>query len=1482
MRRTLTLSAVAALTLGLIQGAGAAPADPDPPSPDTPVEVTDVTSHGADKTPVMTLGSAADEPELYIVQLADPAVPTYQGGVDDIPATSPEARGTNRLDADTAAVRTYRDHLEAAQADLVAAIGDETGRSPEVVHTYTNAINGIAVTLTRDEARAVADFPGVVAVQVDEQRELQTDHGPEWIGAPALWDGSGTPGGEQSATKGEGVVVGILDSGINPANPSFADSVSEADGGDGYDHTNPLGSGNYVGVCDPANTDIYVPDFGCNDKLIGAWGFTVGEPTSPYDDNGHGSHTASTSAGNQVDATTYSAPGTDHEFSATRNIKGVAPHANIIAYDVCTTSGCSMAAITAAIDQAIADEVDVINYSIGSDAASAPWADVDSIGFLNARAAGIYVATSAGNEGPGAHTVGSPADIPWITSVGASQHNRQWQAEVQDISADGGETMPAIQGLGFSSPTDGTHPLVYAGDLGSPLCIADEMAGLDLTGQIVVCDRGETGRVEKGGVVAALGAAGMILANDQASGDSLNADAHLLPAAHITYDDGVALKEWMAEVTGEQASLSGGLEVISDDVADIMAAFSSRGPNRAVDVLSPSITAPGVDILAAAGADNETVWQFISGTSMASPHIAGSFALIKAIHGDTWSPAEAQSALMMTSHTDVTDNDGTPADWFDMGSGRVDLNVAAQAGLVMDETYADYIAADPAQGGDVKALNIPSMANSQCLHACTFTRTVTGTSTGEGTWTVTAENLTDGVTVSVEPSTFTIAEGEDVELTITADVADASTEAYQFGNVVLTPPDGSTAPEAHLPLAVLPSTGVLPGNIVIDTRRDAGSQESVPMEAIEITDLTTSVAGLVPAAEEELSIEEDSTNSDPFDGNGSHTAVIEVPEDASRLVVSLTDSTANDMDLFVGTGSEPSPAAVVCSSTTPGSNEFCDVTDPEAGTWWVLVQNWEASEPGGTDVVTLGTAVVAGDAGNLSVEGPQQQPEGEPFTIRAHYDEPDLEPGQTWYGAITLGSSPDSPGDIGTVPVTVKRHADDVTKTASVDTAGPGDTVSYTITVQPNVTPVDLSYSITDTIPDGMTYVEGSATGGATVADGVLEWEGTMPTAVGIQGDYDITTSADDSACVNPFTGTVEYTNLEEFGILANPGVTGDGVAYTAFKGTAYGFYGDLYDGLGFSDDGFLMYDVPANYGGQPGLPQSLPDPAKPNNVAAMLWQDMNITYDAGTNTGVSLATAGDLAIVEYDNVRLAGDPDGEQGTYDVEAFVLAGSNDIVFAYDNVTGPLDGPLTIGTENSDGTSATTLVDNGSADGVISDGTVVCATYAGPSLDPVEITYEVTVDADVADGQVLTNSAVHVTDNPGAQPVTASADVTVEAQEPVTPAVTVEGTTDAAEPGTDGVFTFTRPADAAAGEVTVSYSVTDGRYTRPGRDYEPLDGEVTFAAGETTATEVVGVIDRRGPSPKERYVEITIEPGDGYEVGDPGTARVNIVSDGRPGN
>src|SRR5690606_29398653 len=148
-------------------------------------------------------------------------------------------------------------------------------------------------------------------------RKLTTDRGPEWIGAPTIWDGSNVPSGV--GTQGEGVIVGILDTGLNPGNPSFADV-----GKDDYDHTNPWGAGNYVGVCDPDDPS-YVPDWGCNDKLIGYWNF---EGTNVYDDDGHGSHTGSTAAGNVVDATAYAARGTDNEFSVTSEIKGVAPHAN--------------------------------------------------------------------------------------------------------------------------------------------------------------------------------------------------------------------------------------------------------------------------------------------------------------------------------------------------------------------------------------------------------------------------------------------------------------------------------------------------------------------------------------------------------------------------------------------------------------------------------------------------------------------------------------------------------------------------------------------------------------------------------------------------------------------------------------------------------------------------------------------------------------------------------------------------------------------------------------------------------------------------------------------------------------------------------------------------------------------------------------------------------------------------------------------------
>jgi hypothetical protein len=222
---------------------------------------------------------------------------------------------------------------------------------------------------------------------------------------------------------------------------------------------------------------------------------------------------------------------------------------------------------------------------------------------------------------------------------------------------------------------------------------------------------------------------------------------------------------------------------------------------------------------------------------------------------------------------------------------------------------------------------------------------------------------------------------------------------------------------------------------------------------------------------------------------------------------------------------------------------------------------------------------------------------------------------------------------------------------------------------------------------------------------------------------------------------------------------TGDTVTYSAFASRAYGFYGEAYNGLRFSDDGFLVYG--SGYAGQPWNPQSVPNTLAPNNLAAMLWQDMQIRYDEATNAGVSLATAGpDVAVVEFDDMRLYDDEAGEGGSLDMEVFAFTGSNDLVFAYDNVeTGALLEGVTIGTENAPGTVGAALVNAGDAGTVLEDGLNVCATYSEPEAESASFSYQVTVDPTVGDKD-LTNKVVHTTDNPGAKPVSVSHTVKIK--------------------------------------------------------------------------------------------------------------------------
>ncbi len=932
--------------------------------------------------------------DRYIVRLSEPPLASYRGGIAGLAATNPAATGSARLNPASPASKAYLDHLSTRHAAVRTAMQAALGRTVAVPFTYRYAFNGFTAVLTEQEAAAVSRLPGVSDVEKEFVRELQTDVGPAWIGAPGIWNGADTGG--LAGTKGEGVVVGVIDTGINHDHPSFADK-----GGDGYDHVNPRGI--FYGLCDPLLGKPF-----CNDKLIGVWDFTG---TTPEDDNQHGSHTASTAAGNVVTAV-LNAPTT----SLTREISGVAPHANLITYKACIAAGCLSPSLTAAIDQATADMVDVINYSIGGGPTD-PWGDADSEAFLGARDAGIFVAASAGNDGPGAETVGSPANAPWLLSVGASTHNRALKNSLTSMS--GGKTAPpaTIEGKSFTSGY-GPAPIVHAADYGDRLCGAPFAPGT-FKGQIVICERGVNPRVEKGRNVEVGGAGGMVLANSAADGEGLVGDPHELPAVHIGYRDAQALEAWVRDGgTGHTATIAGTTIDTAAENGDVMAGFSSRGPNKPVPgVLKPDITGPGVDVLAAVKTPEE--FGILSGTSMSSPHLAGAATLIRAVH-PTWTPAEVQSALMATAlDSGVRKEDGVrPADSLDMGAGRVDLTKAARAGFVLDEQGVDFVAANPAKGGDPTQLNLASLTSADCVGTCTWKRTVRGTAAG--TWSVKTSGPR-ALKLTVSPSRFTLAPGATQELTVTADVSKLPAGKYAFGRITFA---ASGLPDLHFPVTVLPGGTAKP--VEIETTSTAGTHVVSVTSPIEIRDLSTRISGLTKGVVETRTVEQDPTPLDPYDTNvGTFTVLVDVPAGSRFVAAEIGNTTATDLDLFVGRDDDGDGQAELaeelCRSASETAMESCRLGDPEGGRYWIRVQNWLT---GGTvvDRVDLVAAVVPGtSAGNLTASGPKSVPANTPFDVALAWNEPRLAVGETWFGLVELGADRKNPANAGSLFVTLTR-----------------------------------------------------------------------------------------------------------------------------------------------------------------------------------------------------------------------------------------------------------------------------------------------------------------------------------------------------------------------------------------------------------------------------------------------------------------------------
>ncbi|MBL4661461.1 MAG: S8 family serine peptidase [Alcanivoracaceae bacterium] len=646
----------------------------------------------------------------------------------------------------------------------------------------------MAMRLTASEVDIIKDIAGILSIEKDIQYELDTDVGPTFIGANTLWDGTAMPA--NTPNKGEGVIVGVIDTGANLDHPSFSDTPE-----DGYDFAaaNPLGAGNFVAgsACNAT--------FVCNDKLIGAWDFAddgTNESDGPEDSNGHGSHTASTAVGNAISAPPGGFVTITGAGLAAPSISGVAPHAHLITYDVCIDT-CSGAAISGAINQAIADGVDVISYSISG--GSNPWNDSDRT-YLDAVAAGILVSASAGNTNA---TITDPVGEvnhrgPWLLSVANSSHNRGLKNQVA-ITAPIPVPMDLTDLFGVNGSTDN-----FSGDVAADLLYAGNVEAANaegctayvnntaFTGKIALIIRGSCSFADKINNAEAAGAIAVIVFNGVSDipiimGGTTSTN---IPAVMIGLADGDAILDFIASVvaTDVQAFMSATtIYTLLDILGNILNTSSLQGPNDTFDVTKPDINGPGTNIFAAFadGTAPAPQFNFLSGTSMSAPHISGSAALMIAAH-PTWSPSEIKSAMMMTADNAVKTGLGVTTTPDEVGSGTVDLSKSAISALVMSETFANYLAANPATGGDPATLNIPSVRSNNCAANCSWTRTVTNKSSSSHTWTTDEFKFDNATLLHVTPASFTLAADESQVLTISLDVCLGNTLGeLAFNDIVL-------------------------------------------------------------------------------------------------------------------------------------------------------------------------------------------------------------------------------------------------------------------------------------------------------------------------------------------------------------------------------------------------------------------------------------------------------------------------------------------------------------------------------------------------------------------------------------------------------------------------------------------------------------------------------------------------------------------------